>query len=47
MAKKFWHISLSRKTEKSLGKRPKPVLAALALLLADIEDKGTHEKAPY
>ena len=40
MAKNFWHVRLSKKTEKSLCKLPKPVLAALALLLADIEDKG-------
>lgn len=40
MSKSFWHVRLSKKTEKGLSKLPRPVLAALALLMADIEDKG-------
>ena len=40
MAENFWHGRLSRKTDKGLGKLPAPVRNALALLMADIEEKG-------
>ena len=40
MSDNFWHVRLSKKTDKSLGKLPKPVLDALALLIDDIESSG-------
>lgn len=40
MSENIWHVRLSKKTDKSLGKLPKPVLNALALLLQDIEETG-------
>jgi hypothetical protein len=40
MSENFWHVRLSKKIDKSLGKLPKPVLDALALLMDDIESSG-------
>lgn len=40
MDENFWHVRLSKKTDKSLDKLPKPVLQALALLMRDIELAG-------
>jgi hypothetical protein len=40
MSNNFWHVRLSKKADKSLGKLPKPVLDALALLMDDIESSG-------
>jgi len=40
MTETFWHVRLSRKADRGLGELPNPVRDALALLLADIEEKG-------
>ncbi len=40
MSENFWHVRLSKRTDKSLGKLPRPVLAALATLMRDIELSG-------
>jgi mRNA-degrading endonuclease RelE of RelBE toxin-antitoxin system len=35
-----WHVRLSKKVEKSLGKLPKPVLQTLTALMGQIEKSG-------
>ena len=40
MTDNLWHVRLSKKTEKSLGKLPKPVLQTLTALIRQIEKSG-------
>ncbi len=40
MAKSPWMVVIARRAEKNLDALPKPVRAALALLMADIEAGG-------
>lgn len=40
MTANFWYVKISRKTDKNLGKLPRAVLNALALLMRDIEVSG-------
>ncbi len=40
MADKQWRVVIARRAEKNLDLLPKPVLAALALLMTDIEAGG-------
>lgn len=40
MSRSQWRVRISRKAEKNLDYLPKPVRAALALLMADIEVGG-------
>ena len=40
MTDNYWHVRLSKKAEKSLGKLPKPVLQTLTALMHQIEKSG-------
>jgi len=40
MRDSFWHVRLSPKAEKSLGKLPRPVLQTLTSLMRQIEKSG-------
>ena len=40
MYESLWHVRLSRKAEKSLGKLPRPVLQTLTSLMRQIETSG-------
>ena len=40
MSDSFWHVRLSKRAEKSLGKLPKSVLQNLTALMRQIEESG-------
>ena len=40
MSENLWHVRLSRKAKKSLGKLPKPVFQTLTSLMRQLETSG-------
>lgn len=40
MSEHSWHVRISKRTDKNLGKLPSPVFRALALLMCEIELSG-------
>ncbi|MDR2695259.1 MAG: cytotoxic translational repressor of toxin-antitoxin stability system [Deltaproteobacteria bacterium] len=40
MDENFWHVRLSKKAEKSLGRLPRPVLQTLTALMRQMEKSG-------